>query len=158
MNNEKLNSWLSLAANLGVLVGIIILVLEVQQNNLIARAQMRSEISQSAINNIGVNLAPERMAISNKNARGEELTPGEIRWIRTFYRMEFRAWENVHYQYRIGLYDENEMESYRFFWQGRANACNDIYSQFYIENRLQFEPNFRAEMDVFFDNASCQVN
>ena len=156
MEPQKLNSWLALVANLGVLIGLIVLIVEVQQNNTIAKAQMRSEIAQSAINNIGVNQTAEGIAINDKRSRGEELSPGERAWVRSFYRREFRAWENVHYQYRVGLYDENEMESYRYFWGNRASNCLDMFAEFYFDNRAQFEPNFRAEMDAIFGAAGCE--
>ena len=32
MNTEKLNRWLALGANVGVLIGLILLVYEVRQN------------------------------------------------------------------------------------------------------------------------------
>ncbi len=156
VNVELINSWLSLTANIGVLVGIYILIFEVEQNSLIARAQMRSEIAQSAIDNIGMNMTAEGIEITDKQARGEELSPGEVSWLRSFYRREFRAWENVHYQYRMGLYDENEMESYRFFWRARAESCEQLYDEFYARSRMQFEPNFRSEMDEYFETANCR--
>ena len=43
MDKNRLNQWLSLAANLGVIIGIIFLVLELQQNSAIATAQVRLE-------------------------------------------------------------------------------------------------------------------
>ena len=155
MDKDKLNQILSLSGNAAVLLGIVVLIYELQQNNVIAKAQMRSEISQSAINNIGMAQTPEGMAISEKLQLGEGLTPGERTWVSSGYRKEFRAWENVHYQYRVGLYEENEMDSYRVFWQGRANGCDPLYADFYFDNRIQFEPNFRGEMDSIFNNANC---
>ena len=44
MNSEKLNSWLALAANLGVLLGIVFLAAEIQQSNRIAKATTEIEI------------------------------------------------------------------------------------------------------------------
>ena len=39
MDSDKINKWLTLGANLGVLVGIFLLVLEINQNTLLMRAQ-----------------------------------------------------------------------------------------------------------------------
>ena len=44
MNFEKLNNWLSLTANLGVLVGIIFLTYEIQQSNRIATSTTEIEL------------------------------------------------------------------------------------------------------------------
>ena len=43
MDSDKINRWLTLGANLGVLVGIVFLVLEMRQNSAIATAQVRLE-------------------------------------------------------------------------------------------------------------------
>ena len=41
MNSHKLNRWLTLAANIGVIAGIILLAVELQQNNELLAAQQR---------------------------------------------------------------------------------------------------------------------
>jgi hypothetical protein len=49
MDTEKLNRWLALCANIGVLVGIVLLVVELDQNSNIARLELelsRNEIFQ----------------------------------------------------------------------------------------------------------------
>ena len=43
MNNDNLNRWLSLGANIGVLIGLILLVYEVRQNSELMRAQISME-------------------------------------------------------------------------------------------------------------------
>ncbi len=49
MDKDQLNRWLSLAANLGVLAGIILLVFELEQNREIMRAQTRNEVSAQVV-------------------------------------------------------------------------------------------------------------
>ena len=39
MNTDRLNRWLTLAANLGVLAGLIVLIMEIRQSSAIAEAQ-----------------------------------------------------------------------------------------------------------------------
>ena len=43
MNTDKLNRWLALGANFGVLIGLILLVYEVRQNSALMRAQISME-------------------------------------------------------------------------------------------------------------------
>ena len=43
MNTEQVNRWLALAANFGVLVGLILLVYEMRQNSELMRAQISME-------------------------------------------------------------------------------------------------------------------
>ena len=49
MKIEPLNRWLILAANLGVLAGIILLVFELNQNRAMMRAQIRNEVAVQLI-------------------------------------------------------------------------------------------------------------
>mgnify|MGYP000153020524 CR=1 FL=1 len=41
MNMDKLKKWLMLAANLGVIAGIILLAVELQQNNSLLETQIK---------------------------------------------------------------------------------------------------------------------
>ena len=43
MNTKKLNQWMALGANIGVLIGLILLVYEVRQNSDLMRAQISME-------------------------------------------------------------------------------------------------------------------
>ena len=43
MDSDRLNRWLSLGANVGVLVGIIFLAAEIRQNSNLARLQFSDE-------------------------------------------------------------------------------------------------------------------
>ncbi len=47
MELDKLNKWLTLIANLGVLIGVFFLVLEIRQSNSIANREAASEISNA---------------------------------------------------------------------------------------------------------------
>ena len=41
---ERLNSWIALGANVGVLVGLALLVVEINQNNVLVRAQIEQSV------------------------------------------------------------------------------------------------------------------
>ena len=111
MNSHQLNRWLTLAANLGVLIGIAVIVVELQQtqtamlaDSSTARAQMISEnVSISADN--GIN------EIQVKLAAGEKLTEEELRGGREFVGRMLRYFENLHYLNRIGVLDKEIWES-----------------------------------------------
>jgi hypothetical protein len=50
VNVEKLSSWLQVAANIGILGGLVLVGFQLQQNSEILQAQMMSAESQSVIN------------------------------------------------------------------------------------------------------------
>ena len=45
MESDRVNRWLTLGANIGVLVGIVLLIFELNQNREMMRAQIRNELT-----------------------------------------------------------------------------------------------------------------
>ena len=78
MNTDKLNRWLTLGANIGVLTGIILLVVELEQSRNMMRAEIRNELAAEIIgllNDVAYN--PDFASILTRSNDGEELTPAE---------------------------------------------------------------------------------
>ncbi len=42
MNTDRVNDWLSLLTNVGVLIGIVLLIIELNQNTELARVEMHA--------------------------------------------------------------------------------------------------------------------
>ena len=160
MNLDNLNRWLTVGANLGVLIGIIFLIVEVQQNNLIARSQIRMDIAGAMRENIDMFRSPEAISITAKMIRGDQLNLEDRIFLTTTYRSEIRAWENAAYQYSIGFLDEEEIEIYRSTWKARAASCKEpIGREFYStyqQFRAELRPSFRTEFDAYFSEFQCE--
>lgn len=102
----------AILANVGVIVGIAFLAFELQQNRDMMRAQTRNEVSQGIVNLMM--LVAENGELANLRRRAdaaEDLTGDEANRYSLHSRALFRYWENVHYQYRLGVYDEKEFTS-----------------------------------------------
>ncbi len=117
MKKIDLGQTLQLLGNLGVVVGILLLGYELAQNREMTRAQTRNSVAEMLINLIEAEYGDQEMAeIQVKHSAGESLTPVEG------FRFELLEWaywryrENVHYQYRNGLYDEDEYLALRKVW------------------------------------------
>ncbi len=155
MNKIRVNRWLTLGANLGVLVGILLLVVELSQNRATVRAQTRHAISVEYTNFLtDTAYSPDMMDIIGRAVRGEELTPDE----NLRYTFRINAWfqiaANVHYQYRQGLFDDSEFDSIKNLWRGIGNA-NPRIAEIWCQFRPQYAPEFQAEMNAQFENLSC---
>lgn len=108
MKFEKLNAWLTLGANIGVLVGIVFLAVEVRQNSQTTIAATRSEISSTILDLLDHQRHPLVISALRKSQSGEGLTYEEIYLLDNQAHMGWRHAENVYYQYRNGLFDEDE--------------------------------------------------
>ncbi|MEZ5489622.1 MAG: hypothetical protein R3F50_04790 [Gammaproteobacteria bacterium] len=155
MKLDSINRWLTLIANLGVLAGVIFLVIELRQNNVIAKAETRSEMSRISVENTRMYQDPFAIALFSKVNRGEELTLEERGWLLLAYESEFKAWQNIYYQYRVGLFDEPELEAYRGTWRNRFRGCRPLVLRSYSSTRSQLEPKYREEMDSILEQSNC---
>ena len=110
MSIEKINTWLTLLANVGVLIGIVFLALEIQQNTEIVKAQTRDTVTQKQVEwlrDIGTD--PLAIELLGRGMRGN-LKPDEELAYSLITQSNLRMWENEYYQYKIGLFDDAEFQ------------------------------------------------
>jgi len=147
VDSDRVNRWLTLGANIGVLFGIILLLFELNQNRVATEAQTRSAITASIIELSRMHSQTSiGMTIKEKIQSKEPLTIRELIWQRGASRSLFRHWENVYFQYRAGLFNEQELDTYRVYWRN-VTRCRPWEQEFWSDTKMQFNPYFREEMD-----------
>ena len=155
MDTEKLNTWLTFLANVGVLAGIILLVYELNQNRQLMRAEIRNDLSTTAVNFLH-SLAenPGLAEVILKANEGQELSPVEAYQVGSRSESVFRFWENSHYQFRQGLYDETEfaavLETMRLIIAG-----NEFLELYWRDNRQLFSVPFGVQIDEYLLRGHC---
>ncbi len=119
MNLERLNQWLVLVANLGVLIGIIAVVYELRQTQTSLQAEAGTTRTQLAILYQDIYRENQVYEIELKLAAGQELTTEEfsrgLAWIQTI----MRYFENLHFQRQLGVLDDE-------IWQANLNGIGVI--------------------------------
>ena len=155
MNADKVNRWLTLGANIGVLLGIILLVAELNQNSAMVRAQTRNEMSKTLVELLSLTAGNGELArILRRANAGEELTPDERLQFQERQLAMFRYWENVHYQFREGLYDETEFSKQRDAWRAYVNQSQAIADAWCgVRNFVANE--FAVEVDKLLAISDC---
>ena len=99
MDSDQLNRWLTLGANLGVLVGIVLLLVELDQNRDMMRAQTRHQLATALVElQIETGTNQQLVELLQRADDGEELTSAERRQVGYRFNALIRYWENVHYQ------------------------------------------------------------
>ena len=143
----KLNQWLTLLANIGVLLGIGFLAIEIRQNTDMMRAQIRDSMSEKQM------LTSEWMG-TNEYAvdiyiRGTSglLEPGTKEYASFSFLLAgmWREWENSLYQYERGLYESSEFEPRigRWRYNMRPAAVRELWK---LTNGT-YAPSFREKLD-----------
>jgi len=103
MNLDKVNKWLTLAANLGIITSIIFLVVEVQQNNQQLVAQARFNYYQQRANfqlAWGSDITTQEAIQKYRNE--VELNPVELNRIIMQIRSVLTNWEYEYIEYQSG--------------------------------------------------------
>ena len=114
MNAEKINSWLTLGANVGVVVGLMLLIFEIGQNTEMMRAQINQSRTDTALfQQYSMSDTDYIVPIIAKVRRGEQLSDeGTIRYdahMRAFNRNQ----DNNLWQYNQGYLGDNIPASIR---------------------------------------------
>jgi hypothetical protein len=111
MDNSKLNSWLSLIANVAVVGGIIFLAIEIQQNNVLLRSESRQALLTNDHTSLVTDLA--HLDVIQKLASGAELSTEEQLRLSFVFLIDLRNREFEYAQFVNGLLDEPTWLSYR---------------------------------------------
>jgi hypothetical protein len=156
LNSDRLNRWITLGANIGVLIGIMLLVVELTQNHEMMRAQIRNDISQQLSNRLSMLASNQQLANLKLRAEsGEELTAEEEHRFFLIFVAIVRDWENIHYQYRQGMFDENEFNAERNAWRFVTNE-NPAFRRNWCLTRQNYSGEFAAEIEKLSDSAICE--
>lgn len=111
--SERLNRWLTLAANLGVLLGLIVLIVEVRQNAALSRIGLEAERAASQ--------ARFEQHISNPDIAEvwmkavytpEELTPSELRTFDGIMVAGVMTWDHLMTMRDGGLVDDRRIREH----------------------------------------------
>lgn len=108
---DRLNRWLTLGANVGVLLGLIILIVEVRQNAELTRAAMETGLNDT-LAQIELNLAnPEIAAAWVKSVRDPEgLSDVEARMVESHLTAVMLQWDHLFNMERAGLVPRTEAQ------------------------------------------------
>jgi hypothetical protein len=146
MKKIDLGQTLQLLGNAGVIVGILLLVYELNQNRQMMEAQTRHELSQGIVDQFFAGAAdPDLVELVIKGQAGALESEIEERQFDWWFFARMRYWEDVHYQYRMGLYDQDEFDAQlrAFSPTFRLPASLELWSSV----KDGFSPEFVAAMD-----------
>jgi len=143
---EKLNQWLMLIANVGVLVGIFFLAYELRQNTQMMKSQTRAQVSQAVIENIAMSREPAMLKALLKQESGDRLSREDELLLDNAANATFRMWENNFYQYRAGLFEESEFDAERAIWIDIMSS-DEIFQSHWRNRRTTYSTQFRDFMD-----------
>ena len=128
MDTDRLNTWFSIAATGGVILGLAFLIYELRQNSELMRVQINQARADAAmVSNEQFFNSDYLPSILLKINIGEELSDEE--WMRyvSWFRASNRNQDNVISQYHAGMLGENTPQSVGDFV--RAAVASSSYAR-----------------------------
>ena len=153
MKGEKLNSWLSLGATVGVVIGLVLLVMEIRQNTDMMEAQINQSRTEAAMSEQQAFFNSEFMpAILVKVESGEQLSAEEMLRYQADFRSFNRNVDNQLWQYSRGFLGNNIPRSVR-------GAVREVIggSQLGIDEWERQKESYTDEYIVFVDEAIADL-
>lgn len=150
---EKLNSWLSLVANLAVVGGIVFLALEVRQNSdaLSASTYQSMAIEQAQFNQNFMNREIAQILAAIDSGGFEDLSPVQRYQLNGLDNAYLFLQQNPYFQYTNGHLPESSWESRRqamlevfgsenmlLHWERRSFAFDQNFQRYVNEEIIPF--------------------
>ncbi len=117
MESSKLGYWLQVGANIGILVGLILVGLQIQQSIELTRVQLDKQDSIANMN-AELHLGGEEIAVAWQKAieNPKDLSLSEMRTLEALlWGFAIVPWHNNYRMYELGLIEDHE-------WRARVNA------------------------------------
>ena len=149
MNIDKLNQWITLIGNLGVVVGLFFLIIEIQQNSQLMKAQTRDSVTEKTLSFYesiygDTDTFEAWDSVRNQSDITLPVIGDEMRFSQIALA-NFRLWENEWYQYQIGLFDIEEFEPRFVMWTRLLRS--PAYRSIWADMKNSFAPGFRQKID-----------
>lgn len=153
---SHLSNWIAVVANVGVLVGLVLVILQLNQNERMIRAQTRHEMASGIASLLLDTASSEYLSdVMYRGHGGLPLSPSETYAYETRLNAILRYWEDVHYQYRMGLYDEGEFDKQRMAWRASLDS-SARFAGYWCRVRRFYSAEFAAEMDGLLRPDACK--
>lgn len=107
MNTNKMANWLQIGGNLGIILGLVLVGLQLKQNSDLLRVQLLYEESQSFIAHERVMIGEYGSAVWAKSMEApKDLTLTESRIIEAYLYAMAEQWRASHLLHELGLLGE----------------------------------------------------
>ncbi|MGS2720026.1 hypothetical protein [Paraglaciecola aestuariivivens] len=158
MKNIDIGQTISILANIGVIVGIVFLIFELQQNTQTMRlASAQSYLTGGASLDFQIATNPEFANLLIRGDNKEDLSDGEALQLDRWNYAVFRQWETAHYLHIIDALEDK-------LWLAYRHEIHKILSRslgmrlYWIEGKNSFTPAFQQEINKVLDNTLMELD
>lgn len=145
---ETLNNTLAVVSNIGVIIGIVFLAIEIQQNTNVNRSLANDAIQTASRQQLMAMVQDsDLLEIELKARDGEEMSRRERMKLSFYHEASLRHLENAFLQRNANLLDEKLFQSYKFDLVVFTKNT-EFARSFWEKNKSIFSPEFQAYVDA----------
>lgn len=114
MESDKINRWITLGANIGVIIGLIMLVIEVRHANNLAEAsayRSRGDEIQAALNAVALSSELAEILVKVDTQGVQALSDVENKRFWSYLRAGIFRMQNQFNDYNLGYLDDDSYEA-----------------------------------------------
>ena len=156
MKSERIGLGLSLLANFGVLVGLVLLVVELRHNTLATQAVLYQENMNYGRENAALLVGDENKELAEIVFRGEldpdALSRNELEKFILFTAWRMGSWETTFINYDEGVLNER-MWTNIDAWHSSLLQRGPGYQRWWAETRHGYDPSFQEHVDRVFERS-----
>jgi len=148
MTVDIVNRWLTLARNVGILVGIAVLIIEINQNTQAMSTASRDELVAHTLSFFEQGMDNQVIALAEyKRRSGTELDGFERSQLWLYQYYSTRIFENIYIQHQRGLFSDEEWAKYRRILKGIFGS-NEIAVEMWNRTNGHWADDFHQEVAI----------
>jgi hypothetical protein len=145
MDSDRINRWMTLAANFAVLVGILLLLFELRQNT--ETIELQAAQSYVALSHeLDFRIVDDPSLIALFLTPPDERTSEDLRRLDRWYFGSLRTWENGFFLHNRGVLDSDLWSGQEAFMADLLKNSDDLRT-YYQTNRSYFSESFVTFLD-----------
>ena len=153
---SSVHEGISIIANIGVVVSIAFLGIEMQQNTAMMQSQTRNSIVENQLSLYERGITNSEFAEVASKLRSDsksyvDISPERFQYT-LFVLSQLRIWENEFFQYQKGLFEADEFEARTNTWKVNISITSTL--NVWRNSETQFAPRFRNYLNDIINEQS----
>ena len=150
MTSDRVGTWLSILANFGVVIGLVLLVLEIRHSTMATEASLYQENINYGRDQVELLLLDENKEFAEMVFKAESdpdsVTTIEFEKFTLFTAWRMASWETMFMNYEEGLVDDRHWHNLDA-WYGSILARGPGYRRWWDAVRHGYDPAFQEHVD-----------
>jgi len=158
MKSERLNWFLTVGANVGVILGLVFLAIQIYQSTLATQATLHLDLVSYGRENAELLASDDELAeiVVRGQLDPEALSPVERERFLIFTTWRMTVWETAFLNWDTGVIDDRFWDQFDAWYSAIVRSAPG-YRIWWAESRHGFDPEFREHVDSILTSDASRL-